>query len=294
MNKPAPRWGELWRLDLPLIAFKNDLVLHALLAMSATHLLPTIPADGNEQARILAARDQYLVLALQEQRTAVERLSADTADELSFAGLLISLNAFSMLRERPLNPYEPPMGWLDMGRGAGTVMRTAAELVGRNSETKLNEIIRVTAPIHRDFEKIEVDEKFLQPYEPLLNAVKDESKDESEMRDDDSYRDTIAYIATFRKAIESGEPPYVHLRRICMFPFTVPEKFIENVREQRPLAWVILAHFFAVIARTEALQYLGNTGDDITVAKREVAAIHQSLSERWHHLMIWPMDEVRA
>lgn len=79
-----------------------------------------------------------------------------------------------------------------------------------------------------------------------------------------------------------------------MFPFTVPGGFIEDVREERPLALIILAHFFAVISNTEALQYLGNTGDDVTVSRREVVAIRRSLQERWDQLMIWPMDGVRA
>lgn len=90
MNKPAPRWGELWRLDLPLIAFKSDLVLHALLTMSATHLLPTIHTNEKDYAEVLAARDEYLVVALQKQRTAIEGLNAGNVDELSFAGLLIA------------------------------------------------------------------------------------------------------------------------------------------------------------------------------------------------------------
>jgi hypothetical protein len=290
MNKPAPRWGELWRLDLPLIAFRNELVLHALLTMSATHLLRETSANGEDHAQLLAARDQYLVLALQEQRAAVDGLSVENVDELSFAGLLISLNAFSMLRERSLEPYEPPMSWLDMGRGAGTVMKKAAELVGEESETKLSEIIKVTAPIHQKFETPQLDESILKPYEPLLSMVNDEGEDTDTQ---DAYRDTISYIASFRKAVQSGEPPYVHLRRICMFPFTVPLRFVELVREQRPPALIILAHFFAVISNTEALQYLGNTGDDITTSRREVVSIRQSLPDQWHQLMIWPIDEVR-
>jgi hypothetical protein len=291
MDRPAPRWGELWRLDLPLIAFNSDAVLHALLTMSATHLLPTISESSDDHTRVLAARDQYMVLALQEQRAAVEGLNAGNVDELSFAALLISLNAFSMLRERSLEPYEPPISWLEMGRGAGSVMRQAREFMTQDSQTKLSEIIRTTAPIHKSFEAQQVDESILRPYEALLNAV-NESSENAEVQG--VYRDTIICIATFRKAIQSGEPPYVHLRRICMFPFTVPSEFVELVREQKPAALVVLAHFFAVISRTEALQYLGNTGDDITASRREVVGISQVVPEQWQQMMIWPLDEVRA
>ena len=294
LNTPSPRWGELWRMDLPLIAFQSDAVLHALLAMSATHLLRTIPENGGDHGRLLQARDQYLVIALREQRAAPEDLHADNVDELSFAALLITLNAFSMLRERAIGAYEPPMTWLEMGRGAGSVMRKAAELMGKNSGAKLGEIIRITAPIYQDFERQELDESVLQPYKALLGVVDDQPDDPDSPDARDVYRQTIAYIASFRSAIQSGEPPYVHLRRICMFPFTVPARFTELVGEGKPLAWIVLAHFFAVISHTEALRYLGNTGDDITTSRREVVAIHEALPQQWHRLMIWPMDEVRA
>ena len=291
MDKPAPRWGELWRIDLPLVAFRSDAVLHALLAMSCTHMLHTIPEASADLKRFLVARNEYLDQALQEQRAALESIHAGNVDELSFAALLISLNAFSMLRERALEPYEPPTSWLDMGRGAGSVMRQAAELVDRESGALLNEIIHTTAPIHKDFEKQAVDAAVLKPYESLLSTV-DASTDDSEIQE--AYHETISYIAAFRKAIRTGEPPYVHLRRICMFPFMVPARFTSLVHDQEPAALIILAHFFAVIAHTEALQYLGTTGDDITASRREIVAIHDFLPQQWHSIMIWPMDEVRA
>lgn len=289
LNTPAPRWGEMWRLELPLVAFQCAAVLHALLAMSANHLLRTIPTHDEDYARLLQARDQYLVLALQEQRAAVEGLHADNVDDLSFAALLISLNAFSMLRERAIDPYEPPMTWLEMGRGAGSVMRKAAELMGENSGAKLAEIIRITGPIHQNFERQKPDESALRPYKALLDVVNDQADNPDSPDARDVYRQTVAYIASFRSAIQSGKPPYVHLRRICMFPFTVPARFTELVGEKQPLAWIVLAHFFAVISHTEALRYLGNTGDDIATSTREVVAIHEALPREWHHLLLWPM-----
>ena len=79
-----------------------------------------------------------------------------------------------------------------------------------------------------------------------------------------------------------------------MFPFLVTPQFIELVRERRTPALVVLAHFFAAIASTEALTYLGNTGDEGSTSRREVVAICQYVGEGWRSLMIWPMDEVRA
>ena len=295
LNTPAPKWGALWRQELPLIALKSDGVLYAMLTMSATHLLPTLTPASTDHDSVLSSRDQYLVSALEHQRTAVENIKPSNVDELSFAALLISLNAFSMLRERSLEPYEPPMTWLEMGRGAGSVMRQAAALIGQTSGTKLQQIIDTTAPIHKSFEAQELDREALKPYEPILNHDSDSDSVAEDSGTSEVYLQTLAVIAAFRTGLKSGEPPYVHLRRITMFPFTVPAKFIDLVRDREPRALVVLAHFFAVISTTEALQYLGNTGDDdTTTSKREILAIQQSLPQRWQQLMIWPVDEVNG
>ena len=282
---PAPKWGELWRADLPQIAFGTEGVLFAMLAMSATHLLRT-----EQDEALLEARGQYVVLALREQRAAVAVLDEASADALSFAALLINLNAFSMLRERSLDPYEPPLDWLEMGRGAGDVMKQARERCTKTSATRLEEIVQTTEPIHNFWQTQPMDADMRPAYGPILDHKPDHDLEGCR----EVYVETLNFIAAFRKATQSGEPAYVHLRRICMFPFAVPAKFIDFVRERRPRALVTLAYFFAVIAHTEALRYLGNTGDDLTTSRREICAIRDAVPENWHGLMIWPLDEVRA
>lgn len=262
--------------------------------MSATHLLRTSTTQSEDYEELSNARNQYFANALAQQRTAVEHLDIANIDEVSFSALLISLNAFSMLRERSLDPYTPPMAWLEMGYGAGVVMRQAAEFLSETSLSKTKEIIETTLPIHQNFEPQTMGEEVLRPYEALLKHLNDNAEESMDAGEPEACVQAVKTVAALRRAFQTGEPEYVHLRRICMFPFMLKGKFIELVRERRPAALVVLAHFFAAIANTQALAYLGNTGDGLTTSGREVTAIRRHVPESWHGLLVWPMDEVRA
>ena len=274
-------------------------MLYALLAMSATHLLRTTTQPSNGFGELLASRDRYFANALAQQRGIVETLIPENLDEASFAALLISLNAFSMLRERSLRPYSPPMDWLEMGHGAGVVMRQAAQMLEDSSpdllqDSKARQIIETTMPIHQNFEPHAVDENTIRPYKRLLQRLTDTGGDLTDAEEIESCVQAVKVVATLRKAVQAGEPEYVHLRRICMFPFLITAKFIDLVRDRRPSALVTLAHFFSAIASTEALTYLSNAGAETSASTREVVAIHEHVPEQWHSLLIWPMDEIRA
>ena len=282
MTSP-PSWKDLWNGEVPQIALDHENVLYALFAMSATHLLGSHPNDDS----LARARQDYWVWALSKQRAAVASLSDSNIDAASFAALLITMNALAMLQERSLEPYKPPMEWLEVGRGAFSVL-PAVENVAADSKLKI--LIEATAPIWQS-------DKTLDPNDQAeLGAVLNRDIHSSDIWDAEtceSYEMTLSYIASFRRAIKAGDAVDISLRWICMFPFMVPRQFVDFVNERRPRALVMLSYFFALVAQTDALKYLGNTGQ-VSTAKREISAIKATVPKQWHPLMAWPLNEVGA
>lgn len=280
MTSP-PSWKELWWGEVPEVALDNKNVLYAMFAMTATHLLGKCPSDG----ALFQARENYWVWALQEQRAAVSDLGHSNTDAVSFAALLITMNALAMLQERVLEPYSPPMEWLEVGRGAFTVLPPPESV---REGTGLKVLMETTAPIWQ------VEPVFDAEMQREFGAVLNRDIPSTDVWDPETtegYETALSYIGSFRRAILGGEPADINLRWICMFPFMVPRQFIDFVGEGRPRALVTLAYFFAVIAHTDALQYLGNTGDR-TTARREVIAIRAMLPDEWQSLMAWPLNEI--
>lgn len=280
MTSP-PSWKELWYGEVPQVALTNKNVLYAMFTMTATHMLGICPND----AALYRARENYWVWALREQRAAIFDLDNCNTDAVAFAALLITMNSLAMLQERNLDPYEPPMEWLEVGRGAFTVLPTPENVP---EGTGLKILMDTTANIWQA--NTTFDAGMQREFGAILNRdiPSDDVWDQETI---DCYENTLSYIASFRRAVLHGEAADINLRWICMFPFMVPRTFIDLVGERRPRALVVLAYFFAVVGSANALQYLGNTGGK-TTARREIYAIRTVLSQEWQSLMLWPVIQL--
>lgn len=280
MTSP-PAWKELWYGGVPQVALANKNVLYAMFTMTATHLLGSNPNDGE----LYQARERYWVWALSEQRVAICDMDNSNPDAVAFAAFLISMNSLAMLQERILEPYSPPMEWLEVGRGAFTVL-PLPEAVPEGTGLKV--LMDTTANIWRA--NATFDAEMQREFGAILNRDIP-STDVWDQETCECYENTLSYIGSFRRAVLAGEAADINLRWICMFPFMVPRGFIDFVREGRSRALVALAYFFAVVGLTDALQYLGNT-DNKTTARREIYAIKGILSQEWQSLMVWPLNKI--
>jgi len=101
-----------------------------------------------------------------------------------------------------------------------------------------------------------------------------------------AYESTTSYIGSIQLAIAAGEDSASIFRRLVLFPTMVQTEFIYLVKEQRPRALVILAHFFAFLADFREIWWIGDTGP------REVRGIESVLPDEWRDLMIWPLQAV--
>ncbi len=114
----SSKWTNVWLKDVPPLALEHDNLLNAILATSATNIL----RDEPDNTRLQAVRDQYVILAYNTQRKAVESLDNVSADVVCITALCILINAFAMLQERPHEPYSPPIAWLKMAHGSVSVI----------------------------------------------------------------------------------------------------------------------------------------------------------------------------
>jgi hypothetical protein len=76
----------MWEVDIPQIAFSSDIVLNALFAISAMHLLASNPDD---QTLVRASR-LYLDKAVQKHRFAIDKVDPETAEPLLVSAVLVS------------------------------------------------------------------------------------------------------------------------------------------------------------------------------------------------------------
>lgn len=271
-----------WLKDIPKLALEYENVLYGIMSISATNLLRDDPADPV----LLTARQNYLVLALGAQRRAVESLNDQGVDAATFTSLLILINSFAMLHERTYDPYIPAMPWLEMGKGAGSIIQFLLRANQNSYATRVKKVIQ-SSPYIWDDPTI-TDEQNRREFASVLSQTIP-SNDIWDDETREAYEMTLSYVGSMHKSLRSGEPTYAICRRIICFPMYIPPRFIDFVQEQRPRALVVLAHFFAVVSRVSfPVWWIGNAGP------KEIRAIRSVLPQEWHGQMIWPLAMAEA
>lgn len=297
---PAAAPRSPWVTRVPVLALAHDNIQFGVLAASATQLLllpPRAAADPAPDPDVLAARQDYFVAALHAQRHEVARLCAANAEAVCFGALLITVTSFAMLRERPLAPYQPPLEWLQLGRGAGTVLWQSVEaIVADGREHTFPELMAI-ALSYPYFGK---DQSYFAPalrarFRGVLTQHLPSAGDDWAHADTrEAYEKALSYVGSIQHGIDHGEPVFASARRIQTFALLIPPRFIELLALHRPRAFVVLAHFWATVSQVQGVWWLGEpkADDPDTTARREIRAIRGVLPDEWSSTMVWPVEQV--
>lgn len=279
----STEWLTLWRTVVPQLSLEHDNVLYASFALSATHILRS---NRDDQA-VYSARQNYLVLALREQRKEVADIRPSNADAVCLTSVLILRNSFAMLQERNLEVYSPPCEWLKMGRGAGAVMWKANAAVSPDVPASFKIFLESYQVV---FNEHQLQRELLAPFSTIFTTILSQ---EPSIESRDIYRRTLAYINCIQMAIDNHEPSFIIGRRLQAFPMVIPTRFIDLVESQSPFALVILACYFGVAAQLDhQFWWLRGTGPHDRTALREVSGILGKLGERYRSLLSWPAMQV--
>lgn len=273
--------SELWRFTITEVALQHEALLNAIYAISALHLAKT----NKDDVEALAIYPKYLDLALRDHRKDVEVLSKANADVVCMTASVIRLIAFALLQDRSLEPYAPPVEWLEMSCTAGGVFYTAWEWISddENSLTmallKHSRVLWDSTVMFKEENRAELAHLLGRTPQHAESEPWDESIQEA-------YDMAIRYIGGVVICINNGEPSDNICRRLIAFPIFVPRKFIDLVEDRQPRALLVMAHFFALLGKLRDIWWVGDIG------RREVAATQAILPEEWQDLMQWPLKTV--
>lgn len=280
----------IWGLEIPLLAFEDDAILYSMLASSALNMW-TKSSDPRERDELRLCQQKYLSMALREQRQAVGNLSRDNADTVCMSSLTILQNSFALVQTLPVRPWQPPLEWLRMGKGAGSVLTVARGYLGPPSGgaggkgDKTNQLLK-------SMPRMDPDEMFTPANRAHLAWVLDNDRGGSatadgagagmdhELQDKVTlgvYNRVLSYVGTVQKAIADGEPLYAVCRRFIGFAVWMPEVYHDFLTQRRPRALITLAHFFKLWIAYDDLWLIGKTGEN------QVRGIREALPPQWRH-----------
>jgi Fungal specific transcription factor domain len=271
-----------WSIEIPKMALHYEPLLHEILSLSALHLLKS----GSNELELQAARRDYLHLALREHRHSVPRLSTETADAVGFTCVVIVVDAFVQLQDRTIEPYTPPIQWLQLARGAHLVLTIASEWVKDNPEAITTKIGK-DDPVSGKYAEI-FGEENRRGFSDLLNQDLPPGRGPQEPWDTETrqaYELTLSYIGEAQKAVRAGEHYFGISRRLTTFAVLVPKRFVELTEQREPRTLVVLAHYFALGAGID-LWWIGDT------VRREICAIQKELPDEWQPFLREPLAAI--
>ncbi|KAK7757314.1 hypothetical protein SLS62_000864 [Diatrype stigma] len=303
----------LWSHVMPEMALRDGgALLHIILASSALNLWhksirkrsSTGSGSGSDSASDSAERDllmelqtRYLTMCFQAQRRDVANLSSRNADYVCFTSLKIVSHSVALVQTLPAppepEPWEPPLQWLHMGRGADEVFRRAAGLVSPEDGDQIMTFLN-SPPALLDEDTTSYDRSRLAWLLDDPGGAEasrggraaaegggggDRAEDRDELEDGpearQAYEKAISYTCSVQGAIERGEPVFAIVRRLAAFSVFVPPAYTQLLAERRPRAMVILAHFMALWLDYEDIWLIGQGG------RRQIRGILANLPPEW-------------
>ncbi|RFU28618.1 hypothetical protein B7463_g7726, partial [Scytalidium lignicola] len=286
---------EVWVTGIPRLGFQNDSLLYSMYSVAALHLANTEP----QNIEMIEASSTYLGLAIRTHRDEVIQLKKDNADAVCLTSSIIRVCAFAMLHERDLQPYTAPTQWLLMTNEAGSVFMEAWGLIA-DDPTSLTRVmitnsseITGNGAVFRGTKPWELEATFgetnRQGFTYLLQRSKNNIENEPWNPEiQAAYETTVSFIGGVRLAIDAKRNAGDILRSLVLFPMLIQRRFIDLVRYEQPRALVVLAHYFALLARFGGFWWIGDAG------RREVQGIHSVLPVEWQDLLNWPLETIEA
>lgn len=270
-----------WIYEAPSLALENESLLSALFAFTALHMIELDPSNETEMRTV---HHRYWHAALLAHAQELRELSPSNYDAACITSTYIRLNASVMLRDRPLDPYTPPIEWYQVTRGAMQVFAVSYDWMSNSQDSIAS---RLTARMPFVFDE---DAKFAasnrERFFYLSEEVGGDALEEHSEADRDAYEKTISYVGGICIEMDTGGPTLELSRRLLLLPYLVPARFADLLQAEQPRALVIIAHYFALVSRYSGYWWIGATGD------REVHALAAVLPLEWQPLMRWPLEIV--
>lgn len=277
-----PELQRIWQNVVPQIAFTHDFLLHGILAFSALHLARSQP---ERRSLLHAEATVHHDIALRGFRSAMSNITPQNCDAcLAFSTIIAayawaSSNGTGTLFFSDLSVGEETSNveWSGLLRGVLTLLNVAAEWMASSS---LKLILLPTEPRPTDESDSELSVKLraLSQLWELFPGV-------FSGNEVDALNDTLALLLEGCALVESSSE--IDLVTILYaWPIKVPEAFLNMVRELRPEALIVLAHYSLMLNKANQIWFMQG------MSRRLLKTIHNKIGKEWESWIAWPLQEL--
>jgi hypothetical protein len=264
-----PRIQRMWQTSVPKEAFSHPYLMHGILAISALHLAHT-SLSGSEEYRAIAIRHQDIAIA--SFRPLLSAVTAENCAALCASATLTVVFAAASHSDRIPRPT-PLDGILEvcqLARGVRVVAESGLQWLLKSAVEPLMQYpdIEAAPPLNHDIQH-------------ALTQLKSFIT-----RDDNvctSYLEALQLLGhNFRAMVAKPDHPALSISWLVL----VDRNFVELLRQEAPLALLILAHYGVVLHIGSDTWFIRTWGRQV------VEYVYERLPPDWRHRVTWAARKV--
>jgi hypothetical protein len=271
--------NHIWQNVIPTEALSHTFLMYGILALAALHIAHDRPQVKDLYTPVAL---QYYNVAIASFRSALKKVNADNCTALfGFSTILIVLSfAFAQSPSPTQNqsPVDELIQIFTLLQGVRVVLQSATPWVSkgplspllRRNAVQSSDTTRSSSHLPKDFDEALVR---LGGY----NERTYETADSHEM-----YKQTIQSL---RDCVEKIEANPGDRAAAISWLFFLESSYVSSLKDNQPLALVILAHYGIVLNGLRDSWFVQELGT------RVIEVVHLSLSEKWRPLVHWPMEQ---
>jgi hypothetical protein len=270
----------LWESRIPLLAFQSDIVLDAVLVMSALHLQGMM-LEGDSVAY---AATKYLDRALTKHRMALPLIDSSRAETLLVSAILISMAAWIQSRRAVQGePYVLPLQAYSMIKGVSSLYLWKKSLFDDSGYGWYGQELPVA-----------VDEDLYGSSRALRNVDGDLDQLAKHFHVEESseravYEAALKYVRWLYGAwVSGGNHSHIH-RFIGTMPLRLPPGYQRLLDKQDPLAMALLARGLLLLKLLDYAWWVCG-GGEYDVVGADVPGICELMPPDCLWTMAWPLN----
>ena len=273
----------LWQIEVPQLACSHPFLMHSLLAISCLHLA----------RQSMDRRDHYRIIAAEHQNKALPAYRSINNDlkrsrnERNARAVVVFASLIAIYAV--LLPPSADDRLSEVSRVLAHTIESFSLLRGVTEVVRVLEVCPMTSrgkAVAGDIElSLNPEDARLAILEPLIS--RDPGVSPLGADDTNQANSTALHLlrSCFAMLFVPSKPVSIK-RALKIWAESVPNTYLEALRELRPGALVILAHWCIMLKRADLSWYLQGS------AKNILAAIHDALNEEWRAQIAWPLQVV--
>ncbi|KAI9741721.1 MAG: hypothetical protein M1834_000106 [Cirrosporium novae-zelandiae] len=275
----SPEIRNLWRINIPQLAFSHEFVMHGILALSALHLAQFRPEK----------RDFYLSQATSHHETALRVATAIlpciTKENCTALHVFSSVTCIATLA-KPRDPGnffligdEGVAGWLSLIRGSRSIIESSWQWLYVGPLAPMFQI-----PMRQDqlqeASNGSIDEEHLVE---LCRLIHETITDQKTLK---IYIESIKLLSESFALVYKRGPGFSGSSETFRWIFRIPEEYLLLLNQRKPEALSMFAYFCVLLKQMDFFWWMQGWSTHL------ISGIYHLLDDEYRLWIRWPIEEI--